>query len=116
VVGDAEEGEAGRLRRADHLLGRSPAVGQGRVDVDDAGHPRVAVCGPLADEAERPPEGDPEEVEEGENGEGGEEDVPPPPPAPGVHGPAYLLNQALRSPALFVCSQVNSGSDRPKCP
>jgi hypothetical protein len=51
--------------------------------VDDAGCPRVAVAGSLADEVERPPERDPAE-EEDEEREGGEEDEPPalPPPEP----------------------------------
>jgi len=52
------------------------------VDVDDAGHPREAVGGLLADEDERLPEGDPDEEEEYEDGEGGGEDAPPPPPRP----------------------------------
>ena len=118
VVGDRDEGEAGRPRRRDHLLGRAAAVGERRVDVDDAGDPRVAVrraASPTS--AQRPPQGD---AAAGR--------APPAASAAGEErraarasltvaaAPAHRLKQALSSPALFVCSHVNSGSLRPKWP
>jgi len=75
VVGDPEEGEAGRLRRPDHLLGRATTVGERRVHVHDTRRPRVAVVRPLADERQGTPEGDAQQ-EGAEKGEGGEDGDP----------------------------------------
>ena len=112
----ATKDEAGPARRRDDLLGRAAAVGERRVDVDDAPDPHEAVVREGPRHGERPPEHDPQDAQQPGRRARAPRTRRRMGRAPRQPRRVYFFTKVRSASALSVFSQVNSGSLRPKWP